>query len=462
MSGLNRRLGTLEAAALSVAIMAPTAAMALNTSLAASVTGSAVALSFGLATITVALVAFAFVTFARTYASAGSVYTFNGRAFGARTGFLSGWTLLLTYLAFTVASAAETGAFFSTVLGMVGVHLAWIWPALVCLAGILGLGLAEVRLSTRTALVVEGGSIALIVVLAVLIAGRRGTAALTAVPFLPHGAHWSAIGLASVFAFLSFAGFEGAAVLGEETDDPRRSIPRAIITAVAVIGVFYVVIAYVQTVGFGLSPDRIAKFASSQAPLADLADTYAGHWFAVVLMAGATGSAFASALGTSTGAARLLFTLSRDGILPRAMARVSRHGEPTLAVLITVVTGAAGAVAMALAGVDGATTFGYWGTVGVLALLVVYLVTQVAAMRLFGSTGRWRGPVFAVPALAVLALGYVLYANLWPVPAHPYNLFPYLVLAWMVLGAAVALLRPRQVRRVAADLADAEATAVDG
>lgn len=454
MSGLNRRLGTLEAAALSVAIMAPTAAMALNTSLAASVTGSAVALSFGLATITVALVAYAFITFARVYASAGSVYTFNGRALGAGTGFLSGWALLLTYLAFTIASAAETGAFFSTVMSMVGWQVAWIWPALVCLAGILGLGLAEVRLSTRTALLVEGGSIALIVVLAALIIGHKGSASFTVTPFLPHGAHWSAIGLASVFAFLSFAGFEGAAVLGEETDDPKRSIPKAIITAVATIGVFYVVIAYIQTVGFGLSPDQLKKFGASQAPLADLATGYAGHWFAVVLMAGATGSAFASGLGTSAGAARLLFTLSRDGILPRRMAKVSRHGEPTLAVVITVLVGVVGVVAMSAGGVDGATTFGYLGTVGVLSLLVVYLVTQVAAIRLFGSTGRWRGPVFAVPVLAILGLGYVLYDNLWPVPAHPYNLFPYFVLAWLVIGFAIVLLRPRQIRQVTADLVE--------
>ncbi len=453
MSGLKRGLGSLEAAALSVAIMAPTAAMALNTSLAASVTGASVALAFGLATVTISLVAYAFVTFARVYASAGSVYTFNGRALGARAGFLSGWTLLLTYLAFTVASAAETGAFFSTVMGMAGVRVPWTWPALVCLAGILALCLARVTLSTRTALVVEGVSITLIVVLAVLIVGHKGSAAVTAAPFLPHGATWSAIGLASVFGFLSFAGFEGAAVLGEETADPKRSIPRAIVIAVASIGVFYVVIAYVQTVGFGLSPAQIKRYGASQAPLADLATGYAGHWFAVVLMAGATGSAFASALGTTTGAARLLFTLSKDGILPRATARVSRLGIPATAVAVTVLFGTVGVVVMSLTGTDGATTFGYWGTAGVLALLVVYLVTQVAAIRLFRSTGRWRGPVLAVPVLAILGLGYALYANLWPVPAFPSDLFPYLVLVWILIGTVIAVARPHAVRRAAEALA---------
>jgi amino acid transporter len=461
VSGLKRGLGSLEAAALSVAIMAPTAAMALNTSLAASVTGASVALSFTLATITIALVAYAFVTFARVYASAGSVYTFNGRALGARAGFLSGWTLILTYLTFTVASAAETGAFFSTTMSMVGVRVAWIWPALVCLAGILALCLAQVKLSTRVALVVEGVSIALIVVLAALITGHKGSAVFTATPFLPHGAKWSAIGLASVFGFLSFAGFAGAAVLGEETADPKRSIPRAIITGVATIGVFYVVIAYIQTVGFGLSPARIKEFGTSQAPLADLATSYAGHWFAVVLMAGATGSAFASAMGTTTGAARLLFTISKDGILPRSTARVSRFGIPATAVGVTVAIGTVGVIVMSLAGVDGATTFGYWGTVGVLALLVVYLVTQVAAIKLFGSTGRWRGPVFAVPVLAILGLGYALYANLWPVPARPYDLFPYLVLLWILLGVAVAFLRPHAVREAGASLAAGAAAEAD-
>ena len=111
---LRRELGVMEAAALSISIMAPTAAMALNGPLSASYAGPATALAFLLAFVTIILVSYAFIQFAKTYATAGPVYRFNGTALGARTGFLPGWTLLFIYVTFTVASAAEVGLFFQT------------------------------------------------------------------------------------------------------------------------------------------------------------------------------------------------------------------------------------------------------------------------------------------------------------------------------------------------------------
>ena len=107
MGKLRPQLGVIEVMALSVGIMAPTAAMALNGSLAASITGTAVALAFLGAVITIGLTSYSFIEFSRQFAHAGSVYVFNGISFGARMGFLSAWGLLLTYAAFTVASTAE-------------------------------------------------------------------------------------------------------------------------------------------------------------------------------------------------------------------------------------------------------------------------------------------------------------------------------------------------------------------
>ena len=110
-SSLRRELSFIEAIALSIGIMAPTAAMALNGSLAAGITGSAVPLAFLLATIAVGLASFSFIQFSRYFAHSGSVYGFNGIALGPRVGFFSGWALLGTYLAFTGASSAEVGNF---------------------------------------------------------------------------------------------------------------------------------------------------------------------------------------------------------------------------------------------------------------------------------------------------------------------------------------------------------------
>src|SRR5260221_7537890 len=95
---LRRELSFLEAIALSIGIMAPTAALALNGSLAASITGSGVPLAFLLATIAVVLASFSFILFSRYFAHSVLVYVFNGIALVPRVGFFSGWALLGIYL----------------------------------------------------------------------------------------------------------------------------------------------------------------------------------------------------------------------------------------------------------------------------------------------------------------------------------------------------------------------------
>lgn len=460
MTKLRPQLGVIEAMALSVGIMAPTAAMALNGSLAASITGTAVALAFLGAVITILLTSFSFIEFSRHFAHAGSVYIFNGISFGARMGFLSAWGLLLTYTAFTVASTAEVGLFFQTFLGLIGVNVHWLIPALVAAALIWFLAHREVRFSTRTTLVVEALSVLLILVLAVVILGRGGAHGLSTVPFQIPKVGFSAVALASVFGFLSFAGFEGAATLGEETGNPKRAIPRAILAAVLFTGTFYLVISYTQAIGFGTDDKGVAAFAGSTSPLVDLAKTYLGNTMAVAISLGATVSAFASALGTGLAASRLLFALGRDGFGPAALGKVHpTHASPYVAV--ATVMSLAIVFDIILVEQTGAAVFAYAGTVGVLSLLLVYLATQVGAIKLFRSVGRWRGAQPLIPLIAIGLLGYALYANVYPIPPSPYNYFPYGVLVWVLAGIVIVVASPKLVIRIGKALSEVDRTPVD-
>ncbi len=453
MARPHRELGVIQVAALSLGLMAPTAAMALNGSLAASIAGTAVPLVFFFALVTIALVAYAFVEFARQYATAGSVYTFNGVALGARAGFLSGWALLLTYLAFTVASAALAGVFFESVTTLLGFPIPWFIPALVATVLLWVLATREISLSTRATLIIEAISIVIIVALAIIVLAKGGAHGLSAKPFELGAGGLPAVGLASVFAFLSFAGFESAATLGEETSNPKRAIPRALVAAVLTAGIFYVIITYVQSVGFGMNDAGVKAFAGSSAPLADLATKFSGAPMAVAIMAGATVSSFASAVASATAASRLLVTFGRDGLVPSSLARVNdKHRAPVNAISVVTVITIVAIVAFAIGQVSGASVFGFLGTIGVLALLLVYMTTQVAAIVLFRRNRRWRGPQFIIPVLAIALLGYTLYANVFPIPAFPYNIFPYLVVAWIVAGVIVAAVKPDAIKRASADL----------
>ena len=103
-TGLRRELRYWEAIALSIGIMAPTAAMALNGVAPAGLIGRAVPLAFIFATIGVLLVAYAFIRLSRYFSHAGSAFAFAGVTLGPRAGFFAGWALLGTYIAFCCAS----------------------------------------------------------------------------------------------------------------------------------------------------------------------------------------------------------------------------------------------------------------------------------------------------------------------------------------------------------------------
>jgi amino acid transporter len=464
-SRLRRELRFFETLALSLGIMAPTAVLALNGVLPAGEVGRAVPLAFVFAGVAVLLVSYCFVRLTRLFSSAGSVYTFTGRTLGPRAGFVAGWALLGTYLTFTIASTAEVGLFAESFLRGIGVgSLDWLVIAIVAGAIMWFMAYGDVRVATRSLLTLEGISVTFILVLFAVIYVKlfAGSAPrdqhVTLSPFsVPDGVSVSTVGLAAVAGFLSFGGFEGAAALGEESHEPRRTIPRAIITAVVGLTVLYVFGMFTETIGFGTDAKGIEAFAGSSAPLDDLSRSYVGSWMGVLISFGAMLSAFASALGTLSAGSRILFSFGRDGFLTRRLGHVAaRTGSPSFAVAAIMLVSLMCLVALRAGGESAVNVFFYLGTIGVLSVLIAYITTTVGGIRfLFG--GR-RAPQYqvVVPLLAILALGYTLYKNLIPVPAAPYNLFPYIAGGWLVVGIACVVLRPGFARRIDARLAVVE------
>jgi amino acid transporter len=440
---LRRALGLFETAGISVAMMAPTAAMALNGALAASYAHAAVPLAFVLAFVTIGCVAFAFVTFAQVYASPASVGTFNARGLGPFAGRLSGWALLLVYVLFAAGSAAEFGAFAAAAFAYAGASVGWVPLAFACLAITAYVGTRPARTSSRAMLVVEGVSVAAVVALCIMIVGRGGAQGNTLAPFFPSGASVGGLGLATVFALLSFAGFEGAAVLGAESLEPTRTIPRALVASVALAGILYVFVAYAQTIGFGVDTAGSAAFAASASPLGDLAARYANAPAAAFVMGGAAISALAATLAAATGASRLIYSMATDAVLPEPLGRVAAtSGTPVVAYLTVIVVSTVIVSGFALAHASGTDTFAACGTIGVLALVLIYGSVQVAALRLFAA--RWNVAQRFVPAIALVSLAVTFAVNVVPGWGGAPPLYSCLVAAWLVLGAW--LVRPRASR----------------
>jgi amino acid transporter len=464
-SGLRRELRFWETIALSIGIMAPTAAMALNGVGVAANVGRAVPLLFIVATIGVFLVSFGFVRLSAHYAHAGSVYAFSGATLGPQAGFFAGWALLGTYLAFTAASASEIGLFFGAFLDGTGIwqNPEWVWIALVAavLIGVLAYG--DIRVTTRALLSMEAVSVTLIVILMVVIFAKLiggdapGHGDISSDVFsLPEGVGRGAFGLGAVLAFLSFAGFEGAAALGEETDNPRREIPRAIRNAVLAAGTFYIVCMLAQTWGFGTDDAGVAAFASSASPLGDLGSSYIGSWMGDAINLGAAVSAFASSLGTATGASRILYAMGRDGFGTSRLGTSSpRTGAPAAALVVVMTIAIAAIVGMRLNDTNVVNAFFYPGTIGVLSLLVAYVVTNVGAIKLFAFDRQERPWEMIISALGIAFLLYVLWRNVSD-QVYPYNHFWQLVGVWLLVGLGIVLTVPGLARRIGSGLARLE------
>ena len=463
--GLRRELRFWEAIALSIGIMAPTAAMALNGVAPAGLVGRAVPLAFLFAAIAIALVSYSFIRLTGFFNHAGSAYALNGATLGPHVGFLSGWALMGTYTAFTAASTAEVGLFGYAFFDGTGIwhRPSWIVIALVAAALIAVVAYSDVRFATRSLLAIEAVSVTLILILIIwmyaeVIGGSAPNGqGFTLKPFAPpSGVGIGAIAFASVFGFLSWAGFEGAAALGEETDNPRRNIPLAIGTAVAVTGVFYVVVMLAQSLGFGIDAKGVKAFSSSGAPLGDLSKSFISNGYADAVNFGAMVSAFASALGTATGASRILFAKGRDGFITRRLGDASaRTGAPANALAVIMFIAVAVVVALRINDTSSTNVFFYMGTIGVLSLLVTYIATNVGAWKFLVLDRRENPLQTLIIAIAVAALVYVLYKNVKGV-AYPYKWFPYVVLGWLVLGAAIIAAAPQLARRIGANLTRAE------
>jgi amino acid transporter len=470
--GLRRELRFWEAIALSIGIMAPTAAMALNGVGVAANVGQAVPLAFLISAILVFLVAFGIMRLAGHYSHAGSVYAFTGATLGPRAGFFSGWALLGTYLCFTVASSAEVGLFIAQFANGTGIWSGseWVWIALVAVLCVGFLAYSDIRITTRTLLSIEAVSVLLITVLMVVIFVKLATGSVPGsqgfnsdVFRLPSGTTNSALGLAIVLAFLSWGGFEGAAALGEETNEPRRQIPRAIRNAVIGAGIFYVLCMLAQTWGFGTDKSGVTAFATSSSPLGDLGKTYIGSWMGDLINLGAGVSAFASALGTATGASRILYAMGRDGFVTTRLGTSSnRTGAPAVALATVIAIAAAGLIGMRAYGISNAVlAFFYPGTIGVLSMIVAYAVTNVGAARMFLRDSRERLWELFFPVAAILVLIYVFDRNAVD-QVYPFNWFPWVVGAWLLAGFAIIMAVPGLASRIGANLTEAEGMSAAG
>jgi amino acid transporter len=450
-------LNALEVFGQSIGAAGPSIAIAGTLPFAFAAAGAGSIVSVLLGTLIVLLVAVVVARFARERASTGSLYAYAAQGLGPWGGFTSGWALVIGYTgvasACAVGVALFTGAFLdefhlggsTTLILVVLLFLAAALAAFVTIRG--------VKLSTQVNIVLEG--LSLLAVFAVFVAAvvhfgfhidlahARATAAPT----------FGNISAGTVIAVTIFVGFESAGALGVEANNPYRAIPRAIYVTALTAGALYLVAAIVLVIA--LSSGKVDTGSSITAINAIASSSGAG-WLSPVVDLGIAVSSFACTVASLTGAARGLFNLSREGVLPEALGR-AHAGWRTPHVAVLVVTAAAVLLPVLYLtfGWGAADTAGrlwasYLATAvgGTYGYLLAYVLVAVSAL-VHDLRARSLRPVVGVAAvLAVLAVGYVVWGVFGSYAKTLPEGFGVLLAVGLVWFAVVSRTRPDHARRV--------------
>lgn len=429
---LKRNLNRLETLALSVAVIGMMVGMSLNTPFVAGTAGTSGPLVFIIATIGVGAIAFSFIRLTSKIGHSGSVYGLVYYAAGQKLGFLAGWALLLTYTLFITAALAGFGLFASTLLG--GQFIPWSVFSIIAGLATWFITDRDMKLSSRIMLAIEFIAITLVLILSFVILSHTKV---TTSPFFIGHTGITGLSQGLVFGVLTFIGFEAASSLGEESKEPGRHVPTAILFTICIGGLFFTLVTYAQTLGYGLN--NMKAFSNAQAPLIYLANKYANNNIAMVIDFGAMMSTFAMAIGSAAAASRLLMAISRDGFAPSSLTKINKFGAPRAASNILFGLTFVLLITFIITSQNPTNIYGYTGTIATFTVLVAYALMSWASLRkFFANDVASKRYIFIIPPIiSIILLIYVMYANIYPIPPYPFNIFPYIAIFYMAIGGVI-------------------------
>lgn len=352
---------------------------------------------------------------------AGSAYTYARKSIGPRIGFMVGWAVLLDYfflpMVIWLIGAAYLGEAFPAIPTQV-----WLIGFIVITTAINIIGIAFASKVNFMLMVMQALIVAAFIFLCIHYVGASQGAGglLSARPFFNADVSFAFAFAGAAIAAYSFLGFDAVTTLTEETIDPRRNMPRAIVLIALIGGAIFVTAAYFAQLAH---PETTFENASAAAFV--IAARIGGDIFAAVFLVGLVLAQFASGLAAQTSVGRLLYAMGRDGVLPKSVfGHVSpRFNTPVYNLILASLVGLM-ALYLDVATSTSFINFGAFLAFTFVNLSVISLVLKKhEAMR---DTGVITGLV--IPALGVVFNLYLL-VNLDTKAIT-------LGIIWLALGAA--------------------------
>jgi amino acid transporter len=460
--GLQRRaVGFWGALAMSVAAMGPLLGALSVAPLIVSQAGFSTPFIFLVSWVAMFAVAVTIGRFSRLLPGAASIYSYITHGLGERAGFLSAWLSFSYYILFVPLLLTAIGLY-GTAAGsdVFGVNIDWwVWSiagaAIVTTLALVGIGLS-LRIDLILAVICDGF---LLLISLIIIAKVIGDGDFTLAPLSPSHApsDFTGLSLALAFGILIFLGFEQCFVLGEEVSDPHGNVPKAIYTALALIGGVLFIATFAMVLGFGSTGiGRLNDlFAKQGTPWFSLVETRIGKGWLDALEVLIVFSIFSNTIASVNSVVRIQYGMGRARALPRQLGwTLPTRRTPYVAIAFSMAVGLA------------ITLFGglVWSPTSVFAFLgfgvgfaaaVTFIMIALAALRYFARAPDGSGVLrnWGVPVLAIVILLPVVYTSFYPDPGYPLKWAPRVVIGWLLVGVVYLIWRLRTRQAVDLDYA---------
>ena len=427
----------------SITTMAPASAVAFSLAAAIPASGGALPLATIIALVVCVLVALNIGAMAKHLPSAGGYFTYVSRGLGQQAGWMVGWLFDLAYLLIVPFQLLVLGpvadSFCTQYLHF---SIGWVPWVIIFAVIIFLLTYFGIKISADVGVVLGCIEIAVFVLLSIwLIAtsGPKNTFAVFTPTYSLQGGlgGWQGVLFGMLFVFTAFAGFESAAPLAEESRNPRRIVPRAIILAPICIGLFYILCSYAGVISWGVN--KLSGYTNDPDPWATLAH---GVWgpFSFIVILTILNSALANSNAGVNAVTRVLYAMGRTRTLPTQLARLNRYQIPDIAVILTMIVAVVVALWSGLAFGPFPGGFSFLGAVLTIPILIVYIATCVSVPFFYLREHRDEFNVLRhiiVPILPLIVLLFVLYFQFSPLPAAPLLYAGPIVLAWIIIGLII-------------------------
>jgi amino acid transporter len=456
----SQKLTLIDCIAQSVGFMGPVFSAAfiipliIGVNFAARGAGTSAPLAVLIASVGVFALGWIVAQYAKRIHAAGSLYDYVTNGLGSTVGAAAGWLYYAGTIILTTGLGLLIGGYvhdnlmpgvFSVDGGLMPV---WAWQVLFAL-GLFAVLYFGVQISTRVQLTLALISVAVVLIYFFSVIVRLGGDNDFGKAFDPNPSPdgFTGILFGVLYGVLIFVGFETAANLAEETAEPKRSIPRAVLLSVVVVSVFYIIAAYVEVAGFGFDMAVITDPAVAQAPLFALGapgGEFGSDFMLKLLLAVVFLDMLAVYVGAGVASTRGVFAMARDRRLPAMAAGVSeKYGTPTGAIAVLMVVQGVLILASelwdALFALPGYphyfSVFAWCATFGGFALIVVYFLMSIGAIKGLASDPE-KAKLWIAVILGILITGAAIFGSFYKVPS-PTVLAPWYAVIWFAIGLIV-------------------------